>query len=718
MDCGPACLAMVASYYNKQYTVKDIKQICAVTRMGVAVQDIITGARKIGFKAAGAKLALSDLEQIPLPTILFWKQNHFVVLYKIEDKREGLAYFLADPGYGKIRLEEETMQKEWMGTSNKGIAILLEDMQEVAVHIDKQVKPRQSTYLSVIKKFLSSNKWNYSFSLVVMLLGLIANWAIPFVFQRTIDYGIGQKSMHIVTVMLLTQLVLFIGNFASQALSDVLLTRVNFRLSILLKENFLQKLMRLPIQYFDTRMNTDTLQRLNDQGKIQSFVTWKGTSIILSVLNILAFSVILWRMNAVVFFIFFILSLLSILWAAYFLKVRRVLEYSLFLRQSENSNSLYEFIMNMPEIKINDAQHKMINRLSGIQEKLNHLELRSLFLNMYQNLGVGFLTKFKEIISIAVCAYFIVHSELTVGVLLGISYTLGQLAYPINNLVSYLRDAQDADIAQQRINDVYGEKEENENVVSRMPEKIKDIIVADLSFKYPGTFNPFVLRNVYFEIPKNKITAIVGASGSGKTTLLKLLLSYYNLTSGEILLNNGTALTTVNSEHWRRKCGIVLQDGHVFSGTISENIAIAEECPNMTRVIEAAKIACIHDFVDGLPMKYSTRVGSTGIQLSGGQRQRILIARAVYKNPEFLFFDEATSSLDANNEKQIMENLTDFFQGKTVVIIAHRLSTVRNADQIIVLDQGKIIEQGIHNDLVANKGDYFKLISNQLELGA
>ncbi|WP_166437093.1 peptidase domain-containing ABC transporter [Niastella caeni] len=717
-DCGPACLAMVASYYKKRYTVKDVKQFCPVTRMGVAVQDILGGARKMGFEAAGVKLTVEEVTAAPLPLILYWKQSHFVVLYDIANHRGNTTYYIADPGYGKIKLDEETLMKGWMGANSKGVAILMQPAS--AGFVEPMPVPRIKFYnqefLQSVFKFISQYKWRYVFSILLMITGLVANWAIPVIFQQTIDKGIGTGSLHIVWVLLLAQLGLFLGNFVSQLLSDLVLTKLNFRLSISLKQNFLYKIMRLPIKYFDTRMNTDTLQRLGDQSKIQTFLTWRAIAMVIGVLNIIAFITILFNINKYIFLVFFLLSAVSIVWVTFFLKARRVLEYSLFLRQSENSNSLYEFIMNMPEIKINNAQHTMITKLTDLQKKLNELQLRSLFLNMYQNIGMSFLSKFKELIAIAICAFLIIKGELTIGALLSISYILGQLAYPVNNLVNYIRDAQDADIAQKRINDVYSEKDENAGNKAPAPTNINKIALEHVTFKYPGSFSPFVLTNVSFTIPKNKITAIVGASGSGKTTLLKLLLSYYNPSEGHIKLNNSN-LSTIHSEEWRKQCGTVLQDGHIFAGTLAENIAIADEAIDKDRITYAAKVACIHDFIVNLPMGYNTKVGSVGIQLSGGQKQRVLIARAVYKNPDFLFFDEATSSLDANNEKQIMENLNEFFHGKTVIIIAHRLSTVKNADQIIVLDKGRIVEQGHHDLLVTNKGNYFELVRNQLELG-
>ncbi|NLR62482.1 peptidase domain-containing ABC transporter [Chitinophaga polysaccharea] len=719
-DCGPACLAMVCAYYKRKYSVKDIKQVCSVTRMGVSVQDMLKGSRIIGFEANGVKLTPEELAEAPLPLILFWRQSHFVVLYDVAASKNGsIKYFLADPSYGKIQLDKETISKAWMGANNKGIAILLQPSSDnnVEYQPSKRIKVYKEEFIRFIRSFILNNKRQYIFSLLMMIIGLVANWAIPIIFQQTIDKGIVSKSLSIVWALLLAQLALFLGNFVSQIFSDLILTKLNFELSVLLKEKFLHKLMKLPIKYFDTRMNTDTLQRLGDQNKIQTFVTWRGIEIFLSLMNIMAFSIILFNINKYIFCVFFGLSIISVTWVHFFLKIRKVLEYSILLRQTENTNSLYEFIMNMPEIKINNAQHTMISKLSDIQKKLNDLQLRSFFLNIYQNIGVSFFSKLKELIAIAFCAFLIIKGQLTIGALLSISYILGQLAYPVSNLVNYLREAQDADIAQKRINDVYLEKNENEDLTEPIyTTDIKSISVNNVTFKYPGSFSPFVLKDISFSIPRNKITAIVGASGSGKTTLLKLLLSYYAPHTGSILVNDND-LSAIDSEDWRQKCGIVLQDGHIFAGTIAENIAIADADIDRERVMHAAKIACIHEFISDLPMRYNTKVGSVGIQLSGGQKQRLLIARAVYKDPAFLLFDEATSSLDANNEKQIMENLNSFFEGKTVLIIAHRLSTVKNADQIIVLNKGVIVEQGSHDRLVNAKGDYFNLVKNQLELG-
>ncbi|WP_375605168.1 peptidase domain-containing ABC transporter [Flavobacterium davisii] len=719
-DCGAACLAMIISYHGKKVTLSQVKEQFEFTRIGVSIQDIVEVASNIGFQTTPLKLTQQELEEIPLPSILFWKQDHFVVLEKITYKKGQILYHILDPGYGKIILESKIFVKEWQGNNEKGVGIVFQETENF-----KKFKWQQEVKKSISKSplfriaftFLKINKWKYLSSIILLIISLITSFFIPFTFQKIIDSGINLKEIHIVYYFLVAQMVLFISSFISDFLSTLFLTKINYQLSILLKENLLLKLMRLPIRFFDTRLNTETLQRIQDQNKIQNFITWKGIDFSLSIFNILIFSSLLCYFNPIIFSIYTTLSVFSIIWVVFFLRKRAMLEYAMFLGQSENSNGIYEFVMNMPEIKINHAQYKTVNKILDIQKKINKLELRNLFLNMYQNIGVEFLSKFKEIIAIAICAYFIIKGEMTLGTLLSISYIIGQLTTPIQNLVTFVRDTQDTSIANKRISTIYDNEEEDHKTKINVADNIfKTIKIKEVSFKYPGNFNPFVLENISFSIPQNSITAIVGASGSGKTSLLKLLLSYYPSTKGNIQLDE-LDLEKISANDWRKKCGIVLQDGKIFSGTIAENIAISDEIIDETKLINAAKMANILELIKILPMGFNTKVGNSGIELSGGQKQRILIARAVYKNPEFIFFDEATSALDAENEKIIHDNLQMFFKGKTVVIIAHRLSTVKKADQIIVLKQGQLVEKGNHQELVDKKGDYFNLVKNQLELG-
>ena len=719
-DCGAACLAMIASFYGKKYRLQQIKVLFEFTRVGITIQDIADKATMMGFNAKVLKLTTEELQTFPFPVILYWKQEHFLVFDWVQEHKSDNLFHISDPAYGRVKLRKDDFESAWKGINDKGIAIALQPNENFETtllpNIIKKSWVSSPIYIQ-IKNFLHKNKFRYLFALLLISIGLAANWAIPFVFQRVIDNGIGSKQISIVIYFLLAQLILFISYFISDFFSNIILTKFNFILSIDLKQSLLKKLMKLPINFFDTRLNTETLQRINDQSTIQQFVTWKGIELVLNVLNILIFGSILLYYNIIIFSVYLILTCLSIFWVFLFLNKRAVLEYAKFIKQSENNNIIYEFIMNMPEIKINNAQDKTINRITKLQERLNELELRSLFLNMYQLMGVNFLSKFKELISIAICAYFIINGQMSLGVLLSVSYVIGQLLVPINNLTTFIKDAQDAKIANERIDEIHqNENEDAKKVIHIKNTEIDSIDIRNLSFKYPGKFSPYVLQNVDFTIKKNTITAIVGASGSGKTTLLKLILAYYSIEHGSIDLNSKN-INEIFAAEWRKNCGIVLQDGKIFSGTIAENIAISDEKIDYDRLIYVCKLANILDFIGNLPMKFDTKIGNSGVQLSGGETQRLLIARALYKNPQFIFLDEATSALDAENEKIIHNNLQEFFEGRTVLIIAHRLSTVKNADQIIVLKHGQISEHGTHTQLVAKRGEYFNLIKNQLELG-
>ncbi|MGG5207529.1 peptidase domain-containing ABC transporter [Chryseobacterium sp. MIQD13] len=719
-DCAAACLAMILSYHGKKkYSLPFVKSLFEFTRVGVSVDDLVEASEKAGLKSTPVQITISNLKEIPLPVILFWKQDHFVVLENIVEKNNQSTYFLADPAYGRIQLDEEGFSNEWRGTGDKGILIYSEkdtDWEASKLPAEKPESFLKSGFFKEAVDYIKTRKGSYVLSILLIVIGLIINSSIPFVFKNIIDEGILQKNSNLILLLLASQLVLFISSFISDFFSNLLLTKINFNLSISLKSNLLKKLMNLPIRYFDTRLNTETLQRINDQQKIQNYVTWKGVDFLISILNILLFGSILFYFSKWVFIVYLVLSVISVAWIFLFLKKRAVLEYALFLKQSENNNHIYEFIMNMPEIKVNNAQIFSINKILAIQKKLNSIELNSLFLNMYQLVGVNFLSKLKEITAIGICAILIMDGKMSLGVLMSISYVIGQLSSPINRLVSLVKDTQDAEIASKRIGEIYNEQEENLTRTVNLTTPVNTLSINNISFKYPGNFNPFVLNDINFKILPNKVTAIVGSSGSGKTTLLKILLAYYPVTSGKILLNSMN-INDVYADQWRERCGIVLQDGHIFSGTLAENIAFTEEAIDHQKLTEAARIACIDSFIESLPMGYNTKVGNIGIQLSGGQKQRILIARAVYKDPEFLFLDEATSALDAENEKQIYNNLQSFFEGRTVVVIAHRLSTVKSADQIIVLKNGKIAEIGNHYKLVDTKNEYFNLVRNQLELG-
>ncbi len=718
-ECGITCLKIISSYYGKKYSNAQLKSVCSVTRLGVSLQDIIDGACELGFETLPVKVAFENIQEMLLPSIIFWRQEHYVVLYKVEKRRDKLMFHISDPAFGRITVNEEIFRKQWLGNEASGVALLMEPTEKFYEKIpEKNVDPK--TYLKIAALFgliIKQNKVKAALAFLLILIGMIATWLFPSIFRRMIDEGVMGKNLNIVIALLLTQLIIFVSQLTADSLSAIMLMQINFKMSILFLVKYLHKLIRLPLKAFDTRINSDFIMRMDDSDRIQSFLTYHSLEFILSLVNLTIFSAILLNYNTKVFFVFFIMSFLSIGWTVLFLNKRKILDYSRFTVSSETRNNIYELINEMPEIKINGAHHNKIGQWELLQQKLNKISLEGLYLNYYQLIGSNFFNKIKDILITALCAYLVINEKMTLGLMMTIGFILGQLNSPINSLISIIRGLQDTKLSFDRLEEIQrlDDEDNGKHITLQFPPK-SAIHFQEVSFKYEGSYSPFVLKNITFNIPVGKITAVVGASGSGKTTLLKLLLSVYAPTSGKICLDS-LDLSLVKAESWRNECGAVLQNGFIYSGTYAQNIAIADNQPDMDRIREVAKLACIDRFIDSLPLGYNTHIGRTGIDQSGGQKQRILIARALYRNPKFILLDEATSSLDANNEKEIMENSKAFFAGKTVVIIAHRLSTVKNADQILVLDKGEIVELGGHDELVRRQGKYFELVKNQLELG-
>lgn len=614
-------------------------------------------------------------------------------------------------------LSESEFLRPWIGENQTGIAIPIEPSPEF-YSIDSDKSEGSISKISrLIQSIYDENKVKFLFVSILSLIGMATNWAIPVLFQQMIDLGIGGKDLNLLILILVAQLAFFIGNTLSSTFVNVILTNLGFKTSVHLLSSYIVKLIRLPIAFFDTKLNTDLIQRMDDQQRLQEFLINHLFNFFFSILNLVVFSFILLYYNLQVFLIFVFFALASILWTKFFLTKRKILDYSRFSILSESKNNIYELVTGMSEVKINSAQNTKVSAWKKNQLKINEIGLKSLYLSYYMSTGSSFLSRLKDVLIIGFCASLVIKSEMTLGVLLGINYVLGQLTTPLNQLIEFIRNAQDAKLSYERLNEIQEKEEEDGSLIKLSFSRIQDAFrFSDASFKYEVSFSPYVLNNINIEIRGGKVTAIVGASGSGKTTLLKLLLAFYYPQKGKIYLNN-IEMSALNADEWRKRCGVVMQDGYIFSGTVAENIAIADQQPNMENLQKAPQIACIDEFINRLPMKYNTKIGKSGIDLSGGQKQRILIARAVYRNPEFIFFDEATSSLDANNEMEIMQNLKDFYKGKTVVIIAHRLSTVKDADNIIVLDKGCVAEQGTHAELAALKGKYYRLVKNQLELG-
>lgn len=720
MDCGPACLCMVASSYGKKYTLRYLRDNSFITREGVSLLGIEEAASKIGFQVLSGRLTLEKLYEMPLPCILHWNQNHFVVLERINKNRlrGKKTYKIADPGHGFITLNEEKFKKSWLSDDNNGIALFLEPTEDFYVLIPPKEERLNFKY---IFNYLKPYKKQLIGLFIMLLLGSAITLIFPFLTQNLIDNGVSKRNLSFISLILLAQLGLFFGSITIEVVRNWLMLFIGTKISISILSDFLKKLLQLPIKFFDTKLTGDFSQRIQDNERIEYFLTSQSLVTFFSMITFSVFFGVLWYYDFKILIVYLVLTIVSIIWSFYWFKKRKILDYFLFQQRSQNQQSILEIINGVTEMKLNQFEDFKRIEWEEIQKKLFKINIRILKLDQFQMSGFEFLNQFKNILVTFFAARFVIKGEMTIGQLLSVSYIVGQMNNPINQLVGFFRSFQDARLSLERLNEVQNHPTEEEN---RYLLKIKDINTSvpigikgiNLSFQYEGPKSPYVLNNLNFVIPDGKITAIVGASGSGKTTLLKLLLKFYEPTQGELSFNS-ESVANISSKSLRENCGVVMQDGFIFSDTIERNIATGEENINKEKMKMAVKIANIENFIEKLPLGYNSRIGASGNGISGGQKQRILIARAIYKNPHYIFFDEATSALDAENEKIIHDNLQEFFKGKTVVIIAHRLSTVKNADNIMVLKDGEIVEQGNHTELVYNKAEYYNLVKNQLELG-
>ena len=551
-----------------------------------------------------------------------------------------------------------------------------------------------------------------------MLIGSLLQLLFPFLTQSIVDIGINNQDISFINLILIAQLVLYASRTAVEFIRSWILLHLGTRINISIISDFLIKLMKLPISFFDTKMIGDLLQRIQDHRRIEHFLTSSTLNILFSFVNLIIFGAVLIYYNLTIFLVFAIGSIIYALWILIFMRRRRELDFKLFDQMADNQSNLIQLITGMQEIKLNNAEKQKRWEWERIQAKLFRVSIKSLALNQYQQVGSVFVNEVKNIFISFLAAKSVIDGDITLGMMLAIQYIIGQLNTPINDLIGFIHSTQDAKISLERLGEIHAkENEEDENIqkVTIFPND-KSLYTEDLCFQYAGPHSEMVLEGINMVVPEGKLTAIVGTSGSGKTTLVKLLLKFYNPVKGNIRLGD-IQLGNFSNRIWRDKCGSVMQDGFIFSDSIAKNITVSDEHIDRERLFYAVKMANIQDFIESLPLGYNTKIGNDGHGLSQGQKQRILIARAVYKDPEYLFFDEATNALDAHNEKIIMENLNQFFEGKTVVVVAHRLSTVKNADQIIVLEKGKIVERGDHKELIAKKGVYYHLVKNQLELG-
>jgi ATP-binding cassette subfamily B protein len=718
MQCGIACLQMICSYYGKNYSQKSLSNYCHATTEGVSLLTISKAAEKLGLLTFSCKSTIRQLSEISLPCILHWNQNHFVVLYKIKN---GKKFYIADPGYGLITYSFEEFSKYWIGgvvleEEKKGVAMYFKPTEQFENDdiVDESSQRRSFRFL-----FYYIKQYNKYFLQIILglILGCVLQLILPFLTQSIVDIGIKHNDIGVIWLILLGELMIVLGRTATDFIRRWLLLHISMRVNISLVSDFFIKLLKLPMSFFDTKLMGDLLQRMNDHNRVQSFLTSQLLSTLFSMLSFFVFGMVLLVYNKIIFGVFFIGSVFYSLWIAIFLRHRKIIDYELFEQQAINQNKTYQFITTMQEIKLQDCERRRRWEWEDVQADLFKVQMKSLKLQQTQEAGSIFINEVKNILITVLAATAVINGQITLGSMLAIQYIVGQLNSPIEQFMSFIYSLQDVKISLERINEIHeGKNEESMENQAKTFTSEKSINIESIDFKYDPHALKKTLDGVSFNIPEGKVTAIVGASGSGKTTLIKLMLGYYPVMSGSITIA-GRNINEYNLKWWRRHCGVVMQDGVIFSESIARNIAVDDGDVDVMRLERAARIANIHDYVMGLPLKYNTIIGRDGIGLSQGQKQRILIARAVYKNPDFIFLDEATNALDAKNEKTIVENLDEFYQGRTVVVVAHRLSTVKNADQIIVVDGGKIVETGNHASLIKKRGPYFNLVKNQLELG-
>lgn len=718
MQCGVACLIMICKYYKIKCSLQKISELCYATTEGISMLGISTAAYQLGLNSFSGCMKIEQLSTF-LPCILHWDQNHFVVLYKIKN---GKKFYIADPGKGKIVYSLSEFRKHWISTILKG------DDRGIAMHLEPSEELDTATFndcsenkrpLRLLYSYLK--KYHKYFILIILelFLSCVLQLIMPFLTQSIVDIGIKHNDIGVIWLILLGELLIVIGRTGTDFVRRWLLLHISMRINISLISDFFIKLLKLPMSFFDTKLMGDLLQRMNDHNRVQSFLTSQLLSTLFSMLSFFVFGMVLLVYNKIIFGVFLIGSVFYSLWIAIFLRHRKIIDYELFEQQAINQNKTYQFITTMQEIKLQDCERRRRWEWEDVQADLFKVQMKSLKLQQTQEAGSIFINEVKNILITVMAATSVINGNITLGAMLAIQYIVGQLNSPVEQLMSFIYSLQDVKISLERINEIHERQGEDTSERRRMEftDKIeKSIIVDSVDFKYDPYALKNTLENISFSIPEGKVTAIVGASGSGKTTLIKLMLGYYSVMSGSITIA-GKNINEYNLKWWRRQCGVVMQEGVIFSESIARNIAVDDGEVDVARLEQAARIANIHDYVMGLPLKYNTLIGRDGVGLSQGQKQRILIARAVYKNPDFIFLDEATNALDAKNEKVIVENLNEFYKGRTVVIVAHRLSTVRNADQIIVLDNGKVVETGNHAFLIEKLGTYYNLVKNQLELG-
>lgn len=760
MDCGPTCLRMVAKFYKKNISSHSLREKTQIGKEGVNLLGMSEAAEAIGFRTQAVKLSYETLiHDAKLPTILHWRQNHFIILYKI--KRKKLC--IADPSRGLVTVTASEFKDSWIsskaGGQGEGIALLLEPSPAFYQNNDDAEEKRNAglAFKNIFNYLLPYKKLIFQLFIGLGVASLLQLF-VPFLTQSIVDTGVNTANLHFVYIVLLAQLALFAGRMVIEFVRSWILLHISTRINISILTDFLIKLMKLPLSFFDSKHTGDILQRMNDHSRIESFLTGSSLNTLFSLINLLVLSIVLAIFNVGIFAVFALGAIVYSSWVILFLKRRKILDYKRFAVAAREQSLTIQMVQGMQEIKLNGVERPIRWTWEGLQAKLFRLSMKGLSLNQWQQAGAFFVNEGKNIFITFLSAQAVIDGQMTLGSMLAVQYIIGQLNSPIEQMIGFVQSAQNARISMDRLNEFHtmeDEEPEGKHLLQELPASftkklmggkmpfpsvfaetkgwsVSDELISisgsddisntyisfeNVSFTYPGAGNEPVLQNINLKIPKGKTTAIVGVSGSGKTTLLKLLLKFYEPQKGEIKLDN-TSLNHISHKLWRSHCGVVMQESFIFSDSIAKNIAVGLEKPDMERLRHAAEVANVRAFIEELPLGYNTKIGSEGTGISMGQKQRILIARAVYRDPEFIFFDEATNSLDANNESKIIQNLESFFKHRTVVVVAHRLSTVKHADMIVVINKGVIAEKGTHLELTSLKGEYYTLVKNQLELGS